>query len=182
MLGTLLTYKEIIDIKDTFYALDKNLSGSISYDELRQAFSELQIESSSKELELLLRDIFFRIDVNNDEQISYSEFLTACLDPATHLTRENIVNAFKYFDADNQNCLTSSGLQKVFLRSGRLVSHQEIENIFNEIQMQVDEVITLNKFIELFEVKNNKGSQSVSPHTSTAPHSLRNSFKDEVEI
>lgn len=90
-----------MDIKDTFYALDKNLSGSISYDEIRLAFLELNIETNHQQLELLIRDIFFRIDLNNDEEISYSEFLTACLDPITHLNRENIINAFKYFDADN---------------------------------------------------------------------------------
>jgi Ca2+-binding EF-hand superfamily protein len=41
----------------------------------------------------------------------------------------------------------------VFLRSGRLVSDEEIENIFNEINMQVDEKISLERFIELLDVK-----------------------------
>jgi len=88
VLGTLLPYKEVKDIKDTFYALDKNLSGGITYEELKQAFQELQIApQDSKQLEFMLRDIFFRIDTNNDEEISYSEFLTACLDPVKHLTK-----------------------------------------------------------------------------------------------
>ena len=78
----------------------------------------------------------------------------ATLDPQTHLTRENIKNVFKYFDADDCDYITASGLKKVFLRSGRSVTDEEIENIFNEINMQVNEKISLDKFMELFEVRN----------------------------
>lgn len=81
VLGTLLTYKEIMDIKDTFYALDENLSGSITYDELKDAFYDHNAFTEGKDKELELREIFFTTDFNNNEQINYSEFLMATLDP-----------------------------------------------------------------------------------------------------
>jgi len=69
-------------------------------------------------------------------------------------------------------------LKKVFLRSGRIVSDEEIENIFNEINMQVDEKISLERFTELLDVKKNN---LLSPMTSTASRSCRNSFRDDLD-
>eukprot|EP00347_Sterkiella_histriomuscorum_P023654 403333852 len=182
VLGTLLTYKEIMEIKDTFYALDDNLSGGITYEELREAFYEHQAFTEGKDKELELREIFYTTDFNSNDQITFSEFLMATLDPQTHLTRENIKNVFKYFDADDCDYITASGLKKVFLRSGRSVTDEEIENIFNEINMQVNEKISLDKFMELFEVRDQgEGTNKISPVTSTASRSLRNSFRDDLE-
>lgn len=101
VLATLLTNKETSEIKDTFYALDENLSGGITYEELRDAFYQYNAFSEGKDKELELREIFFNTDFNRNEQITFSEFLMATIDPHTHLTKENLVNAFKYFDADN---------------------------------------------------------------------------------
>lgn len=75
--------------------------------------------TEGKDKELEIREIFYCTDFDNNEEINYSEFLMATLDPVNHLTKENIYNVFKYFDADDSNFITNEGLKKVFLRSGR---------------------------------------------------------------
>jgi Ca2+-binding EF-hand superfamily protein len=67
VLGTLLTYKEIMEIKDTFYALDDNLSGGITYVELKEAFYEHNAFTEGKDKELELREIFYTTDFNNND-------------------------------------------------------------------------------------------------------------------
>jgi Ca2+-binding EF-hand superfamily protein len=72
-----------MEIKDTFYALDKNLSGGITYEELKEIFYEYNAftEEEGHDKELALREIFYKTDFNGNEEINYSEFLVATLDP-----------------------------------------------------------------------------------------------------
>ena len=56
-----------MEIKDTFYALDYNLSGGITYEELRDAFYEHNAFTEGKDKELELREIFFNTDFNHND-------------------------------------------------------------------------------------------------------------------
>jgi len=56
-----------MEIKDTFYALDDNLSGGITYEELKEAFYEHNAFTEGKEKELELREIFYTTDFNNND-------------------------------------------------------------------------------------------------------------------
>jgi len=47
-----------------------------------------------------------QIQLNINEKINYSEFITATLDKKLLLNQEKLWQTFKYFDIDNQNCIT----------------------------------------------------------------------------
>ena len=103
VLASLFTYKEILRIKDTFYALDTYLKGCITFDELTNAFSKYNIFTQPIDVKLkidMAGEIFSNIDLNNDGELQYSEFLIAALDSENHLTPKNIKGIFDYFDCD----------------------------------------------------------------------------------
>jgi Ca2+-binding EF-hand superfamily protein len=58
-------------LREAFQALDKDGNGSISRDELRARLRELEIELSFDDFQR----IFAKLDVNNDGNISFSEFV-----------------------------------------------------------------------------------------------------------
>ena len=54
------------------------------------------------------------LDVNNDGQIDFQEFLTAAIDKERVIHKENLEAAFKVFDADGNGSISVDELKAVF--------------------------------------------------------------------
>ena len=52
-----------------------------------------------------------RADTDNSGFIDYSEFLSACVDYKTHLSKQNLKSVFKYFDTDGSGTITLNELR-----------------------------------------------------------------------
>jgi len=70
----------------------------------------------------------------NENQISYSEFIIGALDPEKHLNRTNVFALFKYLDYFEQDFLNADSIKMVFNRGGRLLSNQNIQKWFYEVE------------------------------------------------
>ena len=82
-----LDYSQVKDLRAVFEQFDKNSDGIISHQELKEAFFSIKqkIGTRGKLVQEITR-IMGEIDHNNNQEINYTEFLTAAIDIKKLLT------------------------------------------------------------------------------------------------
>ena len=101
------------------------------------------------EVDEMVDIIFQRLDGDNNGYIEYEEFLRACIDKKTLMTKENLKYAFKFLDKDNTKTLDAQKILKAFLKK----PNKEFEAVFNITLKLVDKdsdgIIDFSEFCEL---------------------------------
>ena len=99
--------KDIVELRKIFEQLDVTHDGLLSHEELKMGaiayiyiyiyigYGELkEIFMFEEELDTLIKDL----DTNNNEQIDYTEFITATMNRNLLMTKKNLKIAFDAFD------------------------------------------------------------------------------------
>ena len=87
----------LVDKKDkqhliaAFKAIDKDNNGTLNRNEIENYFAE---QMSKEEIDELMANI----DMNENGQVNYTEFINATIDKKKALTKEKLKAAFEYFD------------------------------------------------------------------------------------
>ena len=104
---------------------------------------------NKEEVDEMVDIIFQRLDGDNNGYIEYEEFLRACIDKSTLMTRDKLKYAFKFLDKDNSKTLDAQKIISAFLTK----PNKEFEAIFNitlkEVDKDGDGIIDFNEFCEL---------------------------------
>lgn len=87
------------------------------------------------------------IDINKDGVIDYTEFITAAIDKASMLNKENLLAAFQLIDRDNSGMITIDELQDAF-DSHKAKDAQLWEDIMKEVDKNNDNKISIDEFME----------------------------------
>jgi Ca2+-binding EF-hand superfamily protein len=114
------TYRQI------FESINKSNSGIISKEEFMEAF-----KNSGNSLEEL-EDLYDKVDINNNDGITYTEFTAATLEAEGELEEAQLEEAF---------ALISS--------NGRYITQKDIENIVKESLKAQNEIAVLKSKIEV---------------------------------
>ena len=130
-----------------FNKLDVNENGKITEDELYIGLS-LLIESD--ELRNDIEEIFINLDIDNDNYISYEEFIRAAIEKDIFLQEDILKFAFHYFDKDNSGKITINDLDVVFNESIKSKDcKKELNNILGEVDNNNDKEIDFEEFKKL---------------------------------
>eukprot|EP00347_Sterkiella_histriomuscorum_P013565 403364229 len=128
---SLLASKDISYIKNAFNKFDKDFSGTINQQEFNETFKLFQPDMREEEI----NEIFDRIKNEVQNEITWSDFLYACLDKKI-LTMRKLKSVFKFLDSDEMNFLTFSSLKDSFMRRGhKFVDSNEIEQMLLEVRI-----------------------------------------------
>ena len=95
---------------ENFRKIDRNGDGKISKDELLQVYL---MTKNIKEATNEAAKIMDQFDTNNSGFIDYSEFITACLKQEDIVNENNLMRAFKMFDADSSGKINIQELSEV---------------------------------------------------------------------
>ncbi len=102
-----------------------------------------------KEVDSIVEDLFFLVDINKNGYIEYEEFLTASIDKSKLLTKENLKYAFQFIDKEKSNGINGKKIINAFNASMNKV----LEAVFNNIIIKVDEdgdgIINFDEFQKL---------------------------------
>ena len=85
VLGTLLNNRDIASLRDTFYAIDEDLDGGISAEELTKAYETVGMLEDEMDKEALI-DVFDRLDYDKSGEVGFLQFVSSTLDPLLHLS------------------------------------------------------------------------------------------------
>lgn len=105
ILGTLLNSKELKEIRETFFAIDADSSGTITLNELKAALKEAGSTGENTPEEIIRR-----VDFDENGEINYSEFVSSTLDRSL-LSEGNMYKVYKYLLGEGQGVLTYKSLK-----------------------------------------------------------------------
>lgn len=126
-----LPAEEITGLKEMFEAMDKDGSGTITVDEMREGLRNKDVKIPEAELEAIMANA----DVNGDGKVDYEEFLAATMHLGKLEREEHLYKAFQFFDKDGSGYITVDELQ------GALKEHGDAAVVaahINEILQDVD--------------------------------------------
>lgn len=137
-----LSQAELRNLAEQFRTFDKDGSGALSPNELKQALLEVQgIDFNERDMETLIK----RIDVDGDGEINYSEFLMASLNRTALITGERLENAFRRFDLDGNGEISVKEL-KAMLNLVRPMDEAAVLKAMKEIDGKSKATLQFSEF------------------------------------
>mmetsp|Transcript_12291 Transcript_12291/g.22016 ORF Transcript_12291/g.22016 Transcript_12291/m.22016 type:complete len:507 (-) Transcript_12291:2527-4047(-) len=133
---------ELAGMKEMFQDMDKDGSGTITVDELRDG---LRLKGADIALTEVQR-IMDNIDINGNSKIDYEEFLAATMHLNKLSREENMVAAFQYFDKDNSGFITREELMAAMKDIDTGVN---IDEILKEVDTNGDNQIDYEEFCKM---------------------------------
>ena len=137
---------ETLIILKMFRYFNKSGDCKLTKEELKQGLYNYK---DKEEVDEMADVLFGRLDGDNNGYIEYEEFLRACIDKKSLMTKEKLKYAFRFLDKDNSKTLNAQKILKSFLTK----PNKELEAVFNITLKQVDNdsdgIINFNEFLEL---------------------------------
>ncbi|MCJ1433603.1 hypothetical protein MMC27_002966 [Xylographa pallens] len=147
-----LTEEQVSDFKEAFSLFDKNGDGQITSKELGTVMRSLGQNPSESELQ----DMINEVDADNNGTIDFPEFLTMMArkmkdtDSEDEIrVDENIKEAFKVFDRDNNGFISAAELRHVMTSIGEKLTDDEVDEMIREADQDGDGRIDYNEFVQL---------------------------------
>lgn len=133
---------ELRELREYFQAADKDHSGTVTYEELKEMVKFKGLNYSDAELEQIIKNV----DNNGDGHINYSEFIAATIDIRRHLTEEKVNALFSHFNVDGKGSINAQELKQAFTKMGRELSDEEVNSIIRACDQDGDQEISLEEF------------------------------------
>jgi len=140
-IATRLKEDEIENLKNIFISLDKNGDGVLSFDEIKEGLSKLNL--SANELE----EIFKSVDTDKNGFINYSEFLASTIDKKIYLKEEKLYDAFRAFDKDNSGKLSKTEVKEILKIEEE--DQKIIDDLVDKYDTNNDGEIDYNEFLQM---------------------------------
>ncbi|KAF1804504.1 hypothetical protein V8B55DRAFT_1499840 [Mucor lusitanicus] len=141
-----LNEQQISEYRESFALFDKNGDGAIDVEELGQVMRSLNQEPTNEELKDMINDV----DSDNNGRIDFNEFLTIMSRMKGNDETENdLLEAFKVFDKDQDGSITQDELRSVMSNLGQKLSSQELDEMIKEADIDGDGKINYKEFVKM---------------------------------
>ena len=139
-------HSELNIYKKAFLAFDKDNNGVITPDELKRLFAVYHKNLS----EIQIKNIMSVSDERNDF-LTYHEFIIICLQVDEFLSPIKLLDAFLFFDVDNNNEIDDDDLYLALLRWGKdVIDKNMIEKIIFLGTKKKYTKLNMRAFVEIF--------------------------------
>ncbi|CDO55790.1 similar to Saccharomyces cerevisiae YBR109C CMD1 Calmodulin [Geotrichum candidum] len=136
-------------IKEAFSLFDKDGDGQITTKELGVVMRSLNQNPSESELADMINDVD-----SNSGTIDFPEFLTMMARKMKDTdSEEEVHNAFKVFDCDEQGHISVTELRHVMTSIGERLNDDEISELVKEADTDNDGKIDYKEFVTLLRMK-----------------------------
>ncbi|EEC67625.1 hypothetical protein OsI_35012 [Oryza sativa Indica Group] len=139
-----LSEEEIKGLKEMFKNIDKDNSGTITLEELKNGLAKQGTKFSDNEIEQLME----AADADGNGIIDYEEFVTATVHMNKMDREEHLYTAFQYFDKDNSGYITKEELEQALKEQG-LYDANEIKDVITDADSNNDGRIDYSEFVAM---------------------------------
>lgn len=140
------TEKQIKLYKDVFDSFDADGSQSIDLDELGNVFRALGQNPTPEEIQ----DIIKEVDADGSGEIDFDEFLQVLArQEAGADNDEEMLEAFKVFDKDNDGFISAKELHKAMKALGQNLSEYDCEDIITACSTPGEGRISMKDFVTM---------------------------------
>jgi len=141
-----LTKEQKEDLKVSFDLFDRDGSGKINYDELKQVMLRFGHRLSEVELHELINSV----DVNHDGEIDFQEFCTLMeIKGVTYDPDAELKLAFHTIDTDGSGTISVKELKELMDKTNQQVSDADFDALMSSIDTNGDGVLDFEEFKEL---------------------------------
>ena len=121
------------------------------------AIKAAKIDINQQEVDAIIESVNFK----GNGEINYSEFIAATLTVQKLLTNERLYGLFKEFDHEDIDVLTKHNIKGAFLRMGRNITDEDIEQMLSEHKIEKEGYIDFEHFKEIMLEYDNKNPINV---------------------
>ncbi|KAI0244604.1 Calmodulin-2, partial [Massospora cicadina] len=141
-----LTEEQVAEFKEAFSLFDRDGDGSITVKELGTVMRSLGQNPTEAELQALINDI----DTDGNGTVDFAEFLTLMARNMKNAdSEEEIREAFKVFDKDNNGYISAAELRHVMTNLGEKLTDKEAEEMIREADADCDGQINYEEFVKM---------------------------------
>lgn len=140
--------KRLLDI---FQAFDTNNDGQLDFKELVDGYTEY-FKGDVERAEFEVSEIMEKLDINDNGNIDYSEFMIAHLNVATMIQEDKLKEIFNLFDIDHSGTITAEELKKILGAKGNKkddIDDNEWDKIIDEVDKDGNGEISFHEFKEM---------------------------------
>ena len=142
-----LTEYQIAEYKEAFQIFDKHGEGAISSKELGTIMRSLGLNPSDEDLKEII-DSFD--NEKNNNLIDFNSFLVIMAKRKNDIDKEeDLIDAFRVFDKENNGKISARELRYVMMSSGEDLNENDIEEMIREASTENDDFIDYYKFVKL---------------------------------
>ncbi|RLM98436.1 uncharacterized protein C2845_PM06G33360 [Panicum miliaceum] len=152
----LLNPEQISEFREAFAFFDKDGDGCITVEELATVMGSLQGQRpGAEELREMIRDA----DADGDGAIDFAEFLGlmarkaaaagAGAEDAAADPDEELREAFKVFDKDQNGYISAAELRHVMINLGEKLTDEEVEQMIREADVDGDGQVNYDEFVRM---------------------------------
>ena len=183
---------ELNELKEIFFAFDKNCDGKISKQEFVSGLSNTNTLNTLLKKGNSIEGLIKNIDTDNNGYISFEEFCIALINKEKILTEKNLRMAFDVFDRDKSGGISQNEL-KFILGEYNINAKEHLWNkIIEQIDLNRDGQISYEEFhkmmMEVIRSKNKRLSMQLrgrSNHniniSGISREQIENQVKDSVK-
>ena len=140
-------HTELNIYKNAFLWFDKDSNGDISPDKLKRLFEVYDKSLTEKQIKNIMT-----VSDERNEHLTYNEFIIICLNVKDFLSPIKLLDAFLFFDVNNDNEIDKNDLYLALLRWGKdVIDKDMIEKIIFLGTKKKYKKLDLKAFVEIFE-------------------------------
>ena len=142
-----LTELQIAEYKEAFQIFDKHGEGAISSKELDTIMRSLGLNPSDEDLKEII-DSFD--NEKNNNLIDFNSFLMIMAKRKNDIDKEeDLLEAFRVFDKENNGKISARELRYVMMSSGEDLNENDIEDMIHEARTENEDYIDYYKFVKI---------------------------------
>ena len=163
-MAVVISQEKVPAMRRMFSLMDRDGSGKISKDELKELLRSQGYYPSETELETMMEEI----DSDHNGEIDFDEFVSYCAKQRMNRTvsQENreLHDAFSFFDKNGDGFVTAVELRQVMRELGQDISEEQAEQMIAEVDKEGNGRVTYQRFKSMMASDETDGSAKRNIH------------------
>ena len=149
-----LSEEQVSECREVFDLFDKDKDGAITVKELGDVLRALGANPTQAELDEMIEEV---IEEEEQQQIEFKSFLILfAKNMKDHPpTEDDLIEAFRVFDHDNDGIISIDEMRYVMKQFGEDMADDEVEEFIREADIDGDELIKYRRFVKIITSKKN---------------------------